>query len=120
MQEPRHDVEAVALSPDGRILAYSINEDGFSRLFIRDLPGQRDLPAGDLPGGVITSLEWADSAQRLAIGISGPGLPCDVWFFDAATGRTVRATESTLAGLDPASFVRPEHLQIRSFDGETI
>ncbi|HEU0298333.1 MAG TPA: alpha/beta fold hydrolase, partial [Longimicrobium sp.] len=122
MQEPRRDVEAVALSPDGQILAYSVNEDGWSRLFIRDLPGQRDLVAGELPGGggVVTTLEWADSAQRLAIGVAGPGLPGDIWVFDAATGQSVRATESTLAGLDPASFVRPEPLEIASFDRETI
>ncbi|HEU0076230.1 MAG TPA: S9 family peptidase, partial [Longimicrobiaceae bacterium] len=33
---------------------------------------------------------------------------------------TVRATESTLAGLDPASFVRPEPVEIASFDRETV
>lgn len=120
MQEPRRDVEAVALSDDGRFLAYTVNEDGWSRLIVRDLPGQRDVPLGELPGGVIGDLEWADDAPRLAIGISGPGLPGDVWIFDAASGQTFRATESTLAGLDPASFVRPDPVTIRSFDGESI
>lgn len=120
MQEPRRDVEAVALSADGRFLAYTVNEDGWSRLIVRDLPGQRDVPLGNLPGGVIGDLEWAEDAPRLAIGISGPGLPGDVWVFDASTGQTVRATESTLAGLDPAAFVTPDPVTIRSFDGENI
>jgi dipeptidyl aminopeptidase/acylaminoacyl peptidase len=120
MQQPRHDVEQVALSPDGRLLAYTVNEDGFSRLIIRDLPGQRDLPQLDLPGGVIGGLDWAEDANRLAIGVSGPGLPGDVWVYDAAAGRTVRATESTLAGLDPAAFIAPQPVTIPSFDGESI
>ncbi|HYR07672.1 MAG TPA: S9 family peptidase [Longimicrobium sp.] len=120
MQEPRRDVESVALSPDGRFLAYTVNEDGWSRLIVRDLPGQRDVALGELPGGVVGALEWAKGAPRLAIGISGPGLPGDVWVYDASAGQTFRATESTLAGLDPASFVSPDPLTIRSFDGENI
>ena len=120
MQEPRRDVERVALSSDGRYLAYTVNEDGWSRIIVRDLPGQRDVPLGDLPGGVVGALEWAKDAPRLAIGISGPGLPGDAWVFDASTGRTVRATESTLAGLDPATFVSPDPVTIPSFDGENI
>jgi dipeptidyl aminopeptidase/acylaminoacyl peptidase len=120
MQQPPHDVEAVALSPDGRLLAYAVNEAGFSRLVIRDLQGERDLVAGDLPRGVVTALEWAENAPRLAIGLSGPGLPGDVWVYDAVAGTTARATESTLAGLDPASFITPEAVGIPSFDDETI
>lgn len=120
MQQPRRDVESVALSPDGRFLAYTVNEDGWSRLIVRDLPGQRDLPVSDVPGGVIGTLEWADDASRLAIGVSGPGLPGDVWVYDAASGQTTRATESTLAGLDPASFVSPDPVTIASFDGENV
>ncbi len=120
MQQPPHDVEAVALSPDGRLLAYAVNEAGFSRLVIRDLQGQRDLSAGELPRGVVGFLEWAEDAPRLAIGVSAPGGPGDVWVYDAESGRTSRATESTLAGLDPASFIAPEAVQLASFDGETI
>ncbi|HEX8320736.1 S9 family peptidase [Longimicrobium sp.] len=120
MQQPRWDVEQVALSPDGKFLAYTINEGGFSRLVIRDLPGQRDLGVANLPGGVVGSLEWAQAAPRLAIGVSGPGTPGDVWVYDAAAQTLSRATESTLAGLDPTGFVTPRPVQFPSFDGETI
>jgi dipeptidyl aminopeptidase/acylaminoacyl peptidase len=120
MQQPAHDVESLALSPDGRFLAYSVNEAGFSRLVVRDLPGNRDVPLGDVPRGVINALEWAEDAPRLAIALSGPGLPGDVWVYDASTGQTARATESTLAGLDAAAFVAPEAVTIPGFDGVEI
>lgn len=120
MQQPRWDVEQVALSPDGKFLAYTINEGGFSRLVIRDLPGQRDLGVAILPGGVVGSLEWAQAAPRLAIGVSGPGTPGDVWVYDAAAQALFRATESTLAGLDPAAFVTPQPVSFPSFDQVAI
>ena len=120
MQEYAWDVEQVALSGDGRYLAWSVNEDGWSRLFVRQLEPRRDLQVTDLPGGVVTGLEWADDAPRLLVSVTAPGLPGDAWVYDAARGTTVRATESSLAGLDPASFVRPEAVEIRSFDNETI
>lgn len=120
MEQPRHDVEQVAASRDGRWLAYTINEDGFSRLVVRELGGRGVVPLSGLPRGVIGTLEWAKDASRLAIGVSGPGVPGDIWVYDAQTGQVVRATESTLAGLDPASFVAPEPVTIPSFDGESI
>jgi dipeptidyl aminopeptidase/acylaminoacyl peptidase len=119
MEQPRHDVERVALSHDGRWLAYTVNEDGWSRLIVRELEGGRTIHP-EIPGGVIGDLEWAEDAPRLAIGISGPGLPGDVWVYDATSSALSRATESTLAGLDPQSFVRPEPVEFTSFDRETI
>ncbi|HEX6370836.1 MAG TPA: S9 family peptidase [Longimicrobium sp.] len=120
MEEPAHDVESVAASSDGRWLTYTINENGFSRLVARELGGRGIVPIPGLPNGVVTLLEWAEDAPRLAIGISGPGLPGDVWIYDAATGQTTRATESTLAGLDAAAFVSPEAVTIPGFDGVDV
>ncbi|MBW3572911.1 MAG: S9 family peptidase [Gemmatimonadetes bacterium] len=120
IEEPRHDVEQVAASSDARWLAYTINENGFSRLVLRDLGGRGVVRIPGVPNGVVTALEWARDAPRLAIGVTGPGLPGDVWVYDAAAGQTTRATESTLAGLDPASFVAPEAVTIPSFDGVDV
>ena len=120
MREYPWDVEAVALSGDGKYLAWTVNEGGWSRLFVRELAAERDVPVPGLPAGVVTRLSWAKGASRLLVSVSAPGVPGDAWVFDASTGRTQRATESSLAGLDPAAFVAPEAVQIRSFDGETI
>jgi len=120
MREGAWDVESVALSGDGRYLAWTVNEGGWSRLFVRELEPGRDLAVPNLPGGVVTSLEWAHGAPRLLVSVTAPGVPGDAWVYDVSRGTTVRATESSLAGLDPASFVAPEAVEIRSFDGETI
>jgi dipeptidyl aminopeptidase/acylaminoacyl peptidase len=43
------DVEAFDVSADGRTLAYSVNEDGFSRVTVQDLRTRRALPQPQLP-----------------------------------------------------------------------
>ncbi|HEV2130021.1 MAG TPA: S9 family peptidase [Longimicrobiaceae bacterium] len=120
IEEPNRDVEAVALSRDGRHLAWSVNEDGFSRPRMRDLHTGQDIRLPALPQGVIATLRWAERAPRLAIGLTGPDLPGDAWVYDAPSNTLSRATHSSLAGLDPRSFVAPEAVSFPSFDGETI
>jgi dipeptidyl aminopeptidase/acylaminoacyl peptidase len=113
-------VEAVALSHDGAMLAWSVNQNGFSRLRLRDLRTGQDLPAPAVPAGVLTALRWAAAAPRLAIGVSGPDLPGDAWVLDAPARRLARATQSSLAGLDPAGFVAPEAVAFPSWDDTEI
>jgi dipeptidyl aminopeptidase/acylaminoacyl peptidase len=121
LESPKWDVEAVALSKDGRHLAWSVNEAGFSRLSLKDLKSGRTTQPKGLPAGVLTGMRWAEDAPRLAVGVTGPGLPGDAWVVDAAAGgAAVRVTESSLAGLSPAAFVSPEAVQFPSFDNETI
>ena len=47
------DVEDIAMSEDGRILAWIVNEDGWDRLRLRDLETGQDLPDPELPAGAV-------------------------------------------------------------------
>ncbi|HYE14101.1 MAG TPA: S9 family peptidase, partial [Pyrinomonadaceae bacterium] len=130
-------------------LAWTENAGGVSALRLRDLQSgsglRRTLDAGTagLPEGVIGALVWAASAPRLAIRLSAPQVPGDIWLFDGSRpasrggaarsagprvrdslddlrGRLTRLTDSSLAGLDPLSFVAPQAVSFKSHDGETI
>jgi dipeptidyl aminopeptidase/acylaminoacyl peptidase len=149
VETPERDVEQVALSRDGRWLAWTENDGGFSTLHLRDLQdryGHRralDAASAGLPRGVVNSLVWADASPRLVIRLSAPQVPGDVWVFDAARaprprsggrasaarpqsplgdprGRLTRVTDSALAGLDPQKFVAPRAVSFKSHDGETV
>lgn len=117
---PDHDVESVALSADGRMLAWTVNHSGFSRLHLLDRDSDRRVPLPPIPAGVISSLDWAEDAPRLTIAVSGPDLPGDTWVYDASTGALARITHSSLAGLDPRRFVVPEPVSFPSFDRELL
>lgn len=120
IESPAHDVEQVALSRDGRYLAWTANAAGTSEFHLRELSSGRTLRVANLPRGVLGSLDWARTAPRLVFSASTPRSPGDVWMVDATTARASRITESTLAGLDPARFVEPEAVSFPSHDGVVI
>ena len=137
VETPQNDVERVALSSDGRWLAWAENVQGFSELSVRDLRANRTTPlapsvtrGGERPAtealrGVVGVLEWAARAPVLAFHLSATGVPGDIWAFDPSQaaltqGQPRRVTESTLAGLDPQRFIAPEAVSFPSHDGVTI
>ncbi|HKG92651.1 MAG TPA: S9 family peptidase [Gemmatimonadaceae bacterium] len=116
----RGEADGVALSHDGRWLAWTVNENGYSTLHVLDLRTGRDLaPRPALPPGVY-DIDWAPRAPLLAVRVAGPNVAGDVWTFAPYTGRTARQTHSATGGLDPRRFVVPEAVSFPSWDGETI
>jgi hypothetical protein len=49
--DSRWEVESFDLSDDGRLLAYALNEDGWSRVVVQDFRTRRALPQPQLPRG---------------------------------------------------------------------
>jgi dipeptidyl aminopeptidase/acylaminoacyl peptidase len=113
----RGDVESFELSPDGRMIAFVSNEDGVSVLHLLDARSGRERRAPKLPLGVIGGLEWHENSRDLAFTMSSAQSPNDVYSFDVRTGRVERWTESETGGLNPESFVEPELVKLKSFDG---
>jgi dipeptidyl aminopeptidase/acylaminoacyl peptidase len=120
LETPQHEVDQAALSADGRWLAWTVNENGFSRLYLRDLVRKREVTLRSrLPAGVYF-LSRADRAPRLCIHVESPQVAGDAWRLDPTTGAAVRMTESATGGLDPSSFVLPQAVSFESWDRETI
>lgn len=112
--------EAFDLSPDGKLIAYSVNEQGYNWILIRDLATGRDLPTGKLPLGVLTGLGFSPDGSRLGFSLSTSTAAGDAWSLDLATGQATQWTHSELAGLDPASLVEPELITYPTFDKRQI
>ena len=118
IETPDHDVEHVALGGD-RFLAWTTNEGGYSVLRARDLAENRPVEAPKLPPGVYALYE-SERSPVFAVQVNGPQVPGDVWTWDPRQREARRATFSSTAGLDPASFVVPEHLDFPARDGVTL
>lgn len=110
------DIEEIALSPDGRLLAFTLNEGGVSRLgFYSPDTGAYEL-AGGLPGGVIGGLSWLTGA-RLLFTRKSPVQPGDIWEYRPVERTAVRLTH--LGGSEAAGplWTEPALHAFRSFDG---
>lgn len=110
------DVEGFTLADDGALLALWINEGGISRLMVRRLPGQQPLALPELPAGVVTAAFFSPSGDRLALSVSTPTTPTDVWTLSLTQRRLERWTKSEVGGLDPEQFVAPELVEYPTFD----
>ena len=114
------NVEQFTLSDDQRTLAYAINEDGYSRIVVRDLVTRRALPQAELPRGVMTNMAFSPDGKRLAFDLSTAKSAADVWTWDVASGAVTRWTTSELGALDPAKLVEPQLIHFKTFDGLMI
>lgn len=114
------DVDSVTLSDDGRLMAYVVNEDGYSKLHIVDRVTRRALPQPDLPVGTVGGLEFSHDGSTLGMSLSTPSSSGDVWTWNVAQGGLTRWTESEVGPLDASTFVTPELIRVRSFDGLSV
>jgi len=114
------NVEALALSSDGRTLAISTNEEGFSVLRLLDTRSRRMRQPAGFPAGLIRDLRFAREADVLGMTLLGPTQTGDAYTYDLRRRRLVRWTQSEIGGLDPDGFIEPELIRYESFDGRQI
>jgi dipeptidyl aminopeptidase/acylaminoacyl peptidase len=119
-QDLKWDVENFTMSDDDRLLAYVVNEDGFSNVVVRDLVTRRALPQPQLPRGVLQNLEFSPDKSKLAFDLSTATSAGDVWTWDLTGGSLARWTTSELGGLDPAKLAEPQLVRFKSFDGLSV
>ena len=116
IETPDADISNVTLSGDGRYLAWTTNDDGYSAIQVLDRESQEMQATPDLTPGVY-GLSFAANANALKIHVGGPATPGDVFVLDVESGDLSHAIESTLAGLDPTTLVSPESLRYDARDG---
>ncbi len=104
------DVEGIAVSCTGRV-AVLRNVGGCSELTL-----DGTATAG-LPVGVYGGLAFAADGRRLALHVSPPDAPTDVWVIDGVASRVTRADGG---GVAPSSLRRPTDEAFEASDGVRI
>ena len=114
------DVDTFDISDDGRTIAFVTNEDGTSVIRLLDTASGRQRPGPKLPLGVVDRVKWHKNNRDVAFTLSSAKSPLDTYSFDAQTGRVDRWTASEPGGLNPATFVSPELIHWKTFDGKML
>jgi dipeptidyl aminopeptidase/acylaminoacyl peptidase len=114
------DVEKFAISPDGKTIAASINEDGWSRIYVAPTSGGVAQPL-DLPKGLAGAIQFPEKrSDVLFLAQQTARSPTDVWSIDLKTRKPVRWTKSEVGGLDTDTFVEPELVRYPGKGGVSI
>lgn len=134
LPEPKFDVDDWDLSPDGRHIAYTLNENGTSTLHLIEVEKREGKmgaatqpdPQFDPPlaAAVISDLKWHWDAKQnlLAFNVNGARSPSDVYTWSLGQGKNIAArwTMSETGGIPESRFVEPALVRWKSFDGREI
>jgi dipeptidyl aminopeptidase/acylaminoacyl peptidase len=124
------DVESIAFPQSGSRFAYTVNRDGFSELRLRRFEvNGKPLITNVLPDeivvklpaqGIVGGLNFSENGSKLVFTFNSSKHNSDVWHYDLERASLKQITDSGRAGIDAMSFVAPELVKFKSFDGREI
>ncbi|MGH9946453.1 MAG: S9 family peptidase [Pyrinomonadaceae bacterium] len=130
LDETNWDVTGIEMPQFGSVMAYAINRDGFSELYLRKYEtGGKPLittvsakaEAIKLPAqGIVGGMTFSKDQSKLAFSFSSSTQNGDIWLYDLKSKSLTQVTRSDRAGIDEKSFVAPELIKFKTFDGREI
>ncbi len=113
-------VEGMVRAPGGDHIAFSVNDDGLSTLYLLNTKTGVRRKVPNLPASIIGNMEFTPDAQQLVLTLSRPTRPTDVYTLDLSAGEANTGlqqwTHSEVGGLDVEAFVEPQLIRYPSFD----
>jgi dipeptidyl aminopeptidase/acylaminoacyl peptidase len=114
------DVENADLSKDRQKIAFVINENGASVLYILSTSDNSFRRAEGIPTGQIGAIEWSGDSKTVGLTINSFSSSSDVYEYDPSLNKVSRWTKSELGGMDISDLQEPQLVTWKSFDGLTI
>jgi dipeptidyl aminopeptidase/acylaminoacyl peptidase len=116
--ETKWDVDGFDIAPDGKFIAYVVNEAGIDRVRIMDLPSG-SVRSVALPAGGAGGLEIAPWGT-IGLTYTSAKSAADAYSIDPKSLAVTRWTQSETGGLNAAVNVEPEFIEVKSFDKEPV
>lgn len=118
-EDIRWNVTDVRVSDQGDKVVFSVNEDGATAVYRLD-PKTWKHERLKLPMGIVENVTFSPDGARLGLTLFRPDAPGDAYVYDLASDALERWTFSEVGGLNPETFVKPELIHVKSFDGLSI
>ena len=119
VDEKTWDITSFDISPDGRWIAFEVNQAGRSLLKFYEIESGDIRTADALPSGVISGVKFAPWGE-LGLTLNSNRTGIDAYSVNPETLAVTRWTRSETGGLDATQNVAPELVEITSFDGEKM
>ncbi len=114
------ELDLFTVARDGQQAALVYNVEGWSHLFLVDLPTKAHQRLSVVPAGVIGKLHFSGDSQTLIFDLQNADRPQDLWQVTLRDGHCRQITFSNRAGIDAATFVMPTLIHYPTFDGRAI
>jgi dipeptidyl aminopeptidase/acylaminoacyl peptidase len=115
------NVDGGAISHDRRRVAFTVNENGRTAVYLFDPRTRKYRRIDSIPVGLVGGLEFSPDDSRLAMTINTANSPSDTHVLALGPGaldyaELVRWTQSEVGGLDTTTFIEPELIEFPTFD----
>jgi dipeptidyl aminopeptidase/acylaminoacyl peptidase len=111
------EVASFRVSPDGKLLAYELNEAGASVVYVGPLARPDKAAKLALPVGVLGTWSFARDGKSLVLAMSTPRSSALLLRVDVASGAATTWLDSGAGDETAGKSASPEAVTIRSFDG---
>ncbi len=114
------DVDGFEISEDGRHIALTTNENGFSKLRVIDTATRKETKLPKLPPGQIGGYDWHKKTGELGFNVSSYSSLSDVYSLNLKTGKITHWAKSELNGFPTSGLREPQLIKWKSFDNREI
>lgn len=110
------EIEELRLTPDESKIIYTVNKDGYYKLFIYDINKKTSTQIKNLPAGVIESFAFLNNDEFI-FNVNTPTIAGDLWKYNFRKGLITRLTYISHKGSINHQLIEPELHAFKSFDG---
>ncbi|MCA1589079.1 MAG: prolyl oligopeptidase family serine peptidase, partial [Acidobacteria bacterium] len=114
------DVDGFELSADGKLLAFTTNEDGITKFHVIETATGKEIKLPALPVGEVGGYSWHRKTNELGMTIISYQSIADVYSLGLKTKKLTHWAKAELHGYDTSGLRAPELVRWKSFDAKTI
>jgi len=117
------DVNNADISHDRKRIAFAVNENGMSRLYLLNTETKQYRSVDNIPTGLVFGLDFSPDDRYLGMTLNTARTPSDTFVLELGdrpleSAQLVRWTTSEVGGLDSSTFQTPELIEYPTFDND--
>jgi len=119
LEVEKWDITDFRISKREKYLLYNVNEDGHSRLKLKNLRTGR-ISELKLPKGNCLAFEFTPDERNIVLLYDEPQNPQDIYVYNIRSRKLNQITFSMIGGIPKNDFTPPTAIRYKSFDGVEI
>lgn len=121
-------ISIISSRSNAELEQFKLNEQKTRAALVWNVSGQNELDFVDLatgkttrgptlPAEMIRGLTFSADGRQLALALTGPQAPSDIWVMNLETGKLRQVTVTPHAGISLSQLTRPELVTFKAHDG---